>query len=303
LRRLKSILLLSAALFAASAPGSAQTNSPTPAAGAGRDENWREFEPKGGGFKVLLPAKPKHEEKDGDLFSDRWRVETNQGGGPVRFAVMYAVVLTTNPQPAGAHDMLRAVRDAVVSELKRQPITDSAVTFDGKPGRLIEFAPEGTAHTRLLLIANGPLVYRLEATTPTDSEAERLAAAKFFKSFSLVQARPEAAGEVDKLILEGWLKEGRGGADAGLLDAKAIKKPAPAYTLIAKRSRASGNVRVKIAVDETGKVVAAQAMWGHPLLTGSAVEAARQARFTPTLAADGKPARVIGFITYNFVLW
>jgi periplasmic protein TonB len=61
----------------------------------------------------------------------------------------------------------------------------------------------------------------------------------------------------------------------------------------------TGTVVVKIAVDETGKVVAAQALAGHPLLAGPAVEASRQARFTPTLV-NGKPIREIGTITYNF---
>lgn len=306
--RLLTLLLLSAVMLAGAGPCPAQTNSPTPAPAGVKGDGWREFEPKGAGFKVLLPGKPKHEEAEGQLFFNRWRAaaEADAPGGPVRLAIMYAEIVPTNPQLADAHSMLRLVRDAVVAELKRQPVTDSAVTFDGKPGRLIELAPEGTAHTRLLLVAHGPRVYRLEATTPTDGEAERIAVAKFFRSLSLQQVKSEAEGEVDKLLLEGWLGKGPGGApgsaNAGLLDSKVTRKPAPAYTLIAKRSRASGTVQVKIAVDETGRVVAAQAISGHPLLKGSAVEAARQARFEPPLA-DGKPTRIVGFITYNFVLF
>ena len=53
--------------------------------------------------------------------------------------------------------------------------------------------------------------------------------------------------------------------------------------------------------DETGKVVSASAVSGHPLLRPAAEQAARQARFTPTLLS-GEPVRVTGLLTYNFVL-
>jgi len=53
-------------------------------------------------------------------------------------------------------------------------------------------------------------------------------------------------------------------------------------------------------VDEEGKVISATAVSGHPLLHASAVRAARQARFTPTLLS-GKAVKVSGTINYNFV--
>jgi protein TonB len=58
---------------------------------------------------------------------------------------------------------------------------------------------------------------------------------------------------------------------------------------------------VKIVVDEQGKVVKAESICGHRLLTGAAEDAARAARFTPTLLL-GQPVKVSGYITYNFVL-
>jgi len=39
---------------------------------------------------------------------------------------------------------------------------------------------------------------------------------------------------------------------------------------------------------------------GHPLLRGAAEQAARGARFSPTLLS-GQPVKVSGVITYNFV--
>jgi protein TonB len=87
----------------------------------------------------------------------------------------------------------------------------------------------------------------------------------------------------------------------GVLNGKAISKPQPAYPPIAKAARASGTVTVQILVDESGRVVSASAVSGHPLLQQAAVSAARGARFSPTLLS-GQPVKVSGVITYNFVL-
>jgi protein TonB len=60
-------------------------------------------------------------------------------------------------------------------------------------------------------------------------------------------------------------------------------------------------VNVQVTVDETGSVVSARAVSGHPLLHAAAVAAAKQARFAPTLEG-GEPVKVSGVLTYNFVL-
>ena len=87
----------------------------------------------------------------------------------------------------------------------------------------------------------------------------------------------------------------------GVLNGKAISKPTPPYPPIAKAARASGQVVVQIVVDEGGKVISAKAVSGHPLLLQAAVQAAYQARFSPTLLS-GQPVKVSGIITYQFNL-
>lgn len=87
----------------------------------------------------------------------------------------------------------------------------------------------------------------------------------------------------------------------GVLNGKAISKPQPAYPQAAKAARASGTVYVHVIVDESGRVSSAEAVSGHPLLEDVAVEAARAARFSPTLVS-GQPVKVSGIISYNFVL-
>lgn len=87
----------------------------------------------------------------------------------------------------------------------------------------------------------------------------------------------------------------------GVLNGKATTKPQPAYPALALAARAQGTVTVQVTVDEEGYIIEAKAVSGHPLLHQAAVQAARQARFAPTLL-EGKPVKVMGVITYNFVI-
>jgi TonB family protein len=85
----------------------------------------------------------------------------------------------------------------------------------------------------------------------------------------------------------------------GVLNGKATNLPKPAYPPSAKAVKASGAVNVQVEVDEKGNVTTAKALSGHPLLRASAEQAARQAKFNPTLLS-GKPVKVSGVLVYNF---
>jgi protein TonB len=87
----------------------------------------------------------------------------------------------------------------------------------------------------------------------------------------------------------------------GILNGKAVSKPAPEYPAIAKRARAEGPVVVRIVVDESGRVASADAESGHPLLQQAAVNSVREWKFTPTLLS-GQPVRVSGVVTVSFRL-
>jgi TonB family protein len=87
----------------------------------------------------------------------------------------------------------------------------------------------------------------------------------------------------------------------GILNGKAVSLPAPVYPEIAKRSRVTGLVEVEVVIDITGKVISAKALKGPALLMLAAEQAAKAARFTPTLLS-GQPVRITGVITYNFTL-
>jgi TonB family protein len=87
----------------------------------------------------------------------------------------------------------------------------------------------------------------------------------------------------------------------GVLNGKALNLPSPVYPEAARRTRTSGTVVVEVVIDETGKVVSAEADGGPVVLREAAVQAARRARFSPT-KLSGQPVKVSGLINYKFAL-
>jgi hypothetical protein len=88
----------------------------------------------------------------------------------------------------------------------------------------------------------------------------------------------------------------RGPISGGVLNAKAIYLPTPEVPA----GQANGVVTVQVLVDEQGAVIEARAVSGPAHLHQAAVNAARLARFSPTLLM-GDPVKVTGILTYNFV--
>ena len=86
-----------------------------------------------------------------------------------------------------------------------------------------------------------------------------------------------------------------------VLNSEARYLPKPNYPPIAKQIRVQGTVAVQVLIDETGKVISAKAVSGHPLLVPEAVRAAKGALFSPTIIGD-QAVKVSGVITYNFVM-
>ena len=86
----------------------------------------------------------------------------------------------------------------------------------------------------------------------------------------------------------------------GIETGRILDLPKPAYPAIARAAHASGTVEVQVIIGLDGSIVVAAAISGHPLLQAAAVNAARQARFTPT-KYKGEPVKVTGIIQYNFV--
>ncbi len=88
--------------------------------------------------------------------------------------------------------------------------------------------------------------------------------------------------------------------DGGMLNGKAIELPAAKYPSEARQAKVSGQVQIQVVVDQTGKVISAEAISGPDPLRQAAVDAAKLARFKP-MVVDGVPVRVSGVLTYDFV--
>ena len=86
---------------------------------------------------------------------------------------------------------------------------------------------------------------------------------------------------------------------AGVLNGKAISLPKPDYPPDARAAGTEGVVVIQVTVDEQGNVTEARAISGPKQLQDVAVNAALQAKFSPTLLS-GEPVRVTGVIVYNF---
>lgn len=85
----------------------------------------------------------------------------------------------------------------------------------------------------------------------------------------------------------------------GVVNGTATSLPKPLYSPAAIAIGASGIVNVQVTIDESGKVISAKAVSGHPMLRQSAERAAHNAKFKPTLLSN-EPVKVTGVIVYNF---
>jgi outer membrane biosynthesis protein TonB len=83
------------------------------------------------------------------------------------------------------------------------------------------------------------------------------------------------------------------------LNFEVISAEKPIYRRVAKQAGASGLVQVAILVDADGSVLQAKARTGNKLLWEEAERAALASKLNRP-AANGQPARALGFLVYRF---
>lgn len=79
----------------------------------------------------------------------------------------------------------------------------------------------------------------------------------------------------------------------------AKERPLSPYPPAAKAVRATGTVIVEVLVSETGNVVCARALSGHPLIRAAAANAVLKWKFEAT-EVSGKPVKSVGTVAINF---
>ncbi len=85
----------------------------------------------------------------------------------------------------------------------------------------------------------------------------------------------------------------------GVINGRASYLPKPPYPATAISMNVQGTVDVQVLINESGSVISAKALNGHPLLRDAAVRSALNARFSPTKLSN-VAVKVTGVIVYNF---
>jgi len=177
-----------------------------------------------------------------------------------------------NPAPAAAPPVTKP------AETKPNPATANKQ----KDNKKIPNAPDlPSASTTAAKIAAGPVDLKTPVLNPSQ-DALRI----------ILDSEPPPSA-APKPILKP--------ISGGVLNGTAVSLPPPTYPDAAKRMRTQGVVTVEVILDETGKVVAANATSGPGVLREAAVQAALKARFSPT-KLSGQPVKVSGIINYKFAL-
>lgn len=327
MRHLARYSLLIAILICSTAFGLAQDGKPLPGeivtdrpAPEYDPKSWKAFSSKEGRFTVLLPGTPEknvrtYESPYGKLDEHSFSLKT--------FA-LYAVIYTDYPEKDGLRDVrafFAGVREGHLRALNGQLLEEKEDNRAGYAGHIIKVRAANGYVSRLRVYLVGNRAYILFVIMPEQNAgAESLkfyeeTAMKFLDSFkpevefknvydrfgdprtAAPPLLPSTGINIDPVIkLEG---EPSARVNAGILNRKALSLPQPAYSPEAKAAGASGEVKIKVVIDESGKVIWARPIAGHELLQKAAQDAAYQATFKPT-TIDGKPERVSGVLVYTF---
>jgi protein TonB len=87
----------------------------------------------------------------------------------------------------------------------------------------------------------------------------------------------------------------------GVIRGNTVFQAKPDYPTLARNAHIQGDVVIDITISEDGSVISAKVVSGHPLLAQSALNAARQWRFNPTML-NSSPVKVQGMLTFRFTL-
>jgi VWFA-related protein/TonB family protein len=218
---------------------------------------------------------------------------------------------------AGRDSSAASKRDSAAS---RRPGPDGPDSDERpKPDAAAVDAPEGQASFTLRTVAVATTQTNVVATQTNTPTPEQTAAAptpapspthasEVAATSPVIKATPTPAPlpsptptEASRPSSSGEPARQKTPISGGVLNSKAVTLPKPDYPSAAKSVGAQGKVVVELTIDETGKVIKARAVSGHPLLQKAAVAAALQARFSPTILS-GEAVSITGTISYTFLL-
>ena len=86
-----------------------------------------------------------------------------------------------------------------------------------------------------------------------------------------------------------------------MMEGNLIYRVQPIYPPLARAARIQGPVHLRAIISRTGTIENLQALEGHPMLVGAAIDAVRQWRYRPYILND-EAVEVETQITVNFSL-
>jgi TonB family protein len=213
---------------------------------------------------------------------------------------------------AVGQDVLKAINGGILNG-KAVKLPKPAYPAEANAAKL-----EGTVRIKITIDEEGNVISAESSNEPYEvvqADGSRVKVDPEYVDPSLIEAARQAALEaqfrptrlsgqpvkVTGVIVYNFKIGDDRAISGGILNGKAVELPSPTYPAAARAVKASGTVAVQIVIDENGDVISATAVSGHPLLRGSATDAARAAKFAPT-RLNGAGVKVSGVLTYNFVL-
>jgi TonB family protein len=230
-----------------------------------------------------------------------YAVEIDLGTDEFELSMMLAPVDSNEPepfkseqpknQPAASNTSQPAIRNADIPRLDDTPTTIPDSISAEKPMSLArpygnyKIDPNAIETTGIVGSPNGSPFGRDDGKEVGSSSASSI--------------EPETVGEKIPIPPPAINPRTSAPKSLGVVNGRATSLPKPPYPAAAIAVNAQGEVSVQVTIDESGKVVSAKAINGHPLLRRESERAALNARFSPTLLSK-VPVKVTGVIVYNF---
>ena len=273
-----------------------QTPESAPASQQGRltdPSKWSKYGVDSDEFSVALPTRPamttsKILQKQTGKERLQRHLKTGVDG------VLYSVYVVENPKPRQSLEEFIAEQSA---DAAYDPATERNVVVDGVPGK--EYSSgNNTSPVMVQFFATEKRLYKFTTIGAGDAAGVK----QFFATIRLgkkADGYEVHDGPGVPLVLD----TGERLFKATEVDTKARlrSKPEPSYPQKALQERISGTVVLRAVFSKTGRVENIIVLSGPAMLIETAIEAAKQIKFTPAMK-DGQPVSMWMQLEYNFNL-
>lgn len=156
---------------------------------------WKTYSSTRGRFSIVFPGTPVEADKSYDTPNGWMDARDYTVTTTAEYSVFYTdFVVDLEQDSTERNKFLDHIRDSVVAAFKAKLISETAISLDAHPGRMMKLStPDGTV-TRVRSYGVGKRLYQITVTTPGELDApdasrfDELWATKFLDSFKLVKS-------------------------------------------------------------------------------------------------------------------